>query len=958
MAHSPNVNREPQPSADASAETDAPRETETSDETKTPHETETPHESDPSAVSSLVRALGIADRLIEELTAGEVDTVTDREGRSYLLHRAQKQLRQSEIERQTAILDVLPAHIVLLDADGVIVAANRAWREFGEKNSLSDSNHSIGRNYLSICDAARGEAADDAARIAAGIREVLSGVNRSYSCEYPCHSGSEMLWFLLTVSPVNQEHNSGAIVMHMDITARKRGEEELRHFAAAMDSTPDGIFLIDRASMTLIHVNEAGCRIHNKPRDQVGLKRPWEILGTTREELERVYDDLITSGGFADPIESLWVRPGMPPMWREIRRHAQRIGGRWVIVVVLRDITARKEAEQRIAYLNRVHAVLSGINSLIVRVRDRDALFTGACRIAVEQGGLAMALIVMVDRSTDKLVTVATAGMDEEFRNAIIRLHDAHPVGAGKSFTARAIRDRKVFVSDDSSSDWQSALASLRAERGNHAFAILPLIVADEAVGAIVLFNRERGFFHEEEMRLLTELAGDVAFAVQQIEKQERLDYLAYYDVLTGLANRHLFLERVEQQLRGALSAGHKLALCLVDLERFKNINDSLGRAAGDSLLRQVANWLISRSGDANGVARIDTDRFAIVIPEAHDEAQIARLVEKTTAEFLNHSFLLNDTAYRVAAKIGVAVFPHDGGDADTMFKHAEAALKKAKSAGDRYLFYAPQMTATVTGRLNLENQLRRALEMDEFVLHYQPKLIVANGKLAGAEALIRWNDPLTGLVPPGRFIPILEETGLIHDVGRWALNQAMKDYLQWRGAGLPAVRVAVNLSPLQLRHRDFIAEVRKIVGVDAHAAAGLELEITESLIMEDVSLSIASLTAVRGMGVRVAIDDFGTGFSSLSYLSKLPVDTLKIDRSFVVDMVTGPEGLSLVSIIINLAHSLKLGVVAEGVETDEQSRLLRLLDCDEIQGYLISKPLPAESFADKYLAGTAPFAK
>jgi EAL domain-containing protein (putative c-di-GMP-specific phosphodiesterase class I) len=235
-------------------------------------------------------------------------------------------------------------------------------------------------------------------------------------------------------------------------------------------------------------------------------------------------------------------------------------------------------------------------------------------------------------------------------------------------------------------------------------------------------------------------------------------------------------------------------------------------------------------------------------------------------------------------------------------------------------------------------------------VLHYQPKVDVASGKLVGVEALIRWNDPRTGLVPPGQFIPILEETGLIHDVGRWALNKAMEDYLRWRNAGLPAVRVAVNLSPLQLRNRDFVANMQQVISVDANAAAGLELELTESLIMEDVRLSIANLRAIRAMGIRIAIDDFGTGFSSLSYLSKLPIDTVKIDRSFVTDMVTGAEGLTLISIIINLAHSLKLKVVAEGVETEEQSRLLRLLTCDEMQGFFVSEPLTAAMFEKNYL--------
>ena len=251
---------------------------------------------------------------------------------------------------------------------------------------------------------------------------------------------------------------------------------------------------------------------------------------------------------------------------------------------------------------------------------------------------------------------------------------------------------------------------------------------------------------------------------------------------------------------------------------------------------------------------------------------------------------------------------------------------------------------------MSLETQLRQALEREEFVLHYQSKIDLSSGKLVSAEALIRWNDPRTGLVPPAHFIPILEETGLIHDVGRWAVQQAIRDYLYMRSIGLSDVRIAVNVSPLQLRNRDFKAEIEAAIGIDAHAVEGLELEITESLIMEDVAHSIDTLQAIRSMGVTIAIDDFGTGFSSLSYLSKLPVDTIKIDRSFVIEMTNSPEGLSLVSTIINLAHSLKLKVVAEGVETEIQSHLLRLLNCDFAQGYLFSKPIPRDLFETKYL--------
>jgi EAL domain-containing protein (putative c-di-GMP-specific phosphodiesterase class I) len=282
--------------------------------------------------------------------------------------------------------------------------------------------------------------------------------------------------------------------------------------------------------------------------------------------------------------------------------------------------------------------------------------------------------------------------------------------------------------------------------------------------------------------------------------------------------------------------------------------------------------------------------------------------------------------------------------------KSAEAALKNAKASGDKILLYTQTMTERVAGKLTLENQLRRALDNGEFVLHYQPKVSLADGRVTGAEALIRWNDPRTGLVPPGRFIPILEETGLIYQIGRWALREAIAEYLRWRDAGLAAVRIAVNISPMQLRNREFIAEIENVLGVDDAATSGLELEITESLIMEDVKRSVESLRAIRAMGVPIAIDDFGTGFSSLSHLARLPVDTLKIDRSFIVDMTQGPDGLALVSTIIHLAHSLKLKVVAEGVETEEQSRLLRLLNCDEMQGFLFCKPVSAQIFQNNFL--------
>jgi diguanylate cyclase (GGDEF)-like protein len=621
---------------------------------------------------------------------------------------------------------------------------------------------------------------------------------------------------------------------------------------------------------------------------------------------------------------------------------------------VARDKTKRKIAEQSLKRLNRLYAMVGGINASMLRASDRAELFNRSCQIAVEHGEFEMAWIAVVDHDKNRIVPVAWAGLDEPVMAAIKGLFSSSEgTPQGKTLTARAIREKAVVVSNDVQNDESLLFGKMHAESGVRSVAVLPLIVSDNPIGVFVLYTSKREFFDAAGLLLLTELAGNVAFAIDHLERQERLDRFAYYDALTGLPNRRSFLDRVAQYMLSAADDGHRLAVFLFDLERFKKLNDSLGRPTGDALLKQVAEWLVQNAGDFKLVARVDADHYAVVLPEVMYEADVARALEKTIAAFMNHEFNLNDAVYWLAAKVGVAVFPDDGTDADTLFMNAEAALKKAKASRDRYLFFAQKMTETAAVSVGIENRLRRALERGEFVLHYQPKVNLVSGKLTGAEALIRWNDPVSGLTPPGRFIPILEDTGLIHDVGRWALRKAIEDYQRWRNDGLPAVRIAVNVSPLQLRDSNFVAEIQQAISVAADAAAGLQLEITESLIMQDVNHSIVSLLAIRALGVTIAIDDFGTGFSSLNYLAKLPVDTLKIDRSFVIEMVSGTGGLTLVSVIINLAHALKLNTVAEGVETEEQLRQLRLLGCDDMQGFLFGKPVPVEIFEMKYLVGS-----
>jgi PAS domain S-box-containing protein/diguanylate cyclase (GGDEF)-like protein len=609
---------------------------------------------------------------------------------------------------------------------------------------------------------------------------------------------------------------------------------------------------------------------------------------------------------------------------------------------IARDITERKRADDKIRRLNRVYAVLSGINTLIVRVRNREALYREACAIAVEAGQFLLAWIGIVDRATQNIEPAAWSG-DEEGRLLLGQTITAEARSKNFGIATKSIATRKYVVCNDIEADTQllgypkEALA-----RGYRSAIAMPLIVDGEPIGALHLYAGETDFFDEPEIILLDELAGDISFALEHIGQLEQVEYLAYYDELTGLANSTLFRERIGQQVSAAGHDTKQFAVALLNVERFKTINDTLGRHAGNNLLRQIAERARCAVADSNWLARIGGDHFAMLFPDVAGAEDAARQAALKYTEIFDAPFDANGTELRVSARFGIAMFPGDGGEADTLFRNAESALKSAKSSVERYVFYAQQMTARVAERLSLENKLRRALEKNEFLLHYQPKVNLATGAIAGVEALIRWNDPATGLVPPAQFIPLLEETGLILEVGSWALTQAVRDHSHWLALGVPTPRVAVNVSPIQLRQRDFVEIVWRAIAGSA-LPPGIDLEITESVIMDDVDANIAKLHAIREMGITIFIDDFGTGYSSLGYLARLPVQSLKIDRSFVITMLKDANAMTLVSTIISLAHSLKLKVVAEGVELEEEAQALRQLGCEEMQGYLFSKPVPRD---------------
>jgi diguanylate cyclase (GGDEF)-like protein/PAS domain S-box-containing protein len=633
-----------------------------------------------------------------------------------------------------------------------------------------------------------------------------------------------------------------------------------------------------------------------------------------------------------------WVRWEARPWGSD----AEDVGG---IILFSEVITERVEADEKVRRLNRVYAVLSEINSLIVRIRDSQALFDEACRIAVEFGDFGVAWVGLYHRDTDKVVAVAATGLGLK-----------HPLlaGAAGSLASRSIASgNPEFVNDMTLEIFESKHVNETnreiVELGYRSMIALPLIVDDFAAGAITLWAASENVFDADELKLLREIASDIAFALQYITKREELDYISYYDVLTGLPNRALFLDRVGQEVRSRGRDERSFAVIIMDIERFRNVNDTLGRHGGDELLRALAKRLATSQADDTTLARVGPNTFAAIVEGADDPTVVAHRIEQMLVSSCKAPFTVLGTEIRIAAKVGAALFPTDGKNADELFRNAEASLKRAKETGQRYLFYSVEMNARTARKLTLETRLRKAIEAEEFTLFYQPKVRLDNSELCGLEALIRWNDPERGLIAPGEFIPILEETGLIVEVGRWAIRHAIGDYRDWVSAGHRVPRVAVNVSPSQLQREGFVAEILDLLQLPGADPEALELEITESLIMQNIENSNRALSVLRGAGIHVAMDDFGTGYSSLRYLASLPVDKIKIDRSFVAGMTESALDGKVVSTIISLAHSFGLPVVAEGVETVEQAKVLHALDCDEAQGFLFSPPLPASEIVDLF---------
>jgi diguanylate cyclase (GGDEF)-like protein/PAS domain S-box-containing protein len=740
-------------------------------------------------VSALIETLHETSRRLEELTAGEVDAVADRDGRAFLLRHVQDHLRHSGAVKEAGILNALPAHIALLDTLGVIVAVNEAWRRFPGADAIQRPGYDIGLNYLEICDSARGDDSSEAHQVAEGTRSVLGGRAKSFSIEYHSQSPREQGWFLLTVTPLADDRRNGAVVMHLNITEQKR-------------------YAIDRQTME----------------------------------------------------EALFVE----------KERAQ------VTLNSIGDAVACTDNAGNITFLNVVAEKMTGWP-------------------LQEAAGRPMA----------EVLRILDASSGETIPNPM-------EMAVGQNQTVHLPANCILMRRDGSETPIEDSIAPIHDREG-------------KATGAVIVFR-------------------DVS-AARKMALQ--MAHSAQHDFLTGLPNRTLLNDRIDHAIALAQRHIKKVAVLFLDLDGFKHINDSLGHPIGDKLLQSIAKRLVGciRGGDT--VSRQGGDEFVVLLSEV-DQLEDAAIAARRMLQAVAEAHSTDQHDLHVTTSIGVSLYPDHGLDAETLIKNADTAMYQAKENGPHsYQFFKSAMNVRAVERQSIEEGLRRALERREFALHYQPIINLRTGAITGAEALLRWTHPIRGSVSPAHFIPVAEACGLILPIGAWVLHEACKQARAWVDAGLPATTMAVNVSAMEFRAENFLGGLFAILSETGLDPSSLELELTESVLMKRADSTASILKTLRERGVGVTVDDFGTGYSSLSYLRKFPVDALKIDQSFIRQISNAGDDTAIVTAVIGMARSLRLRVVAEGVETLEEVAFLRAHHCDEAQGYYFSRPVLPQQFAN-----------
>ena len=615
----------------------------------------------------------------------------------------------------------------------------------------------------------------------------------------------------------------------------------------------------------------------------------------------------------------------------------------------------KAKAEKQKDHLTRMFEALSATNEAIMRASSRAELFELVCEAAVLRGTFTSTTIAVAEPGEVFLRIAASKGKNQEHVRSA-RYATSADLPEGRGLTGTAFRTKAPCITNDflataETAHWH-ALAMAAGTRSGASFPLLRK--GTEPVGVLLFTANEKHVFSEDLVELLAKLAENISFALDNFDRadekakaDERIEYLASHDSLTELPNREMFNRLLHSTIEAAQRRQRRFAVLFIDLDRFKIINDSLGHEAGDMLLVETAGRLRQNLRPGDVVARLGGDEFVVILEETA-ESQDVETIARTLLSALSQPLQLSGHECHTTASIGIAMFPADGTDVPTLTKNADMAMYLAKEDGKNgFRFFTKAVKTPSIEQLRLETSLRHALDRDEFSLHYQPKLDLVTGEITGVEALLRWTQPDLGMVPPMQFIPLAEETGLIVPIGQWVLKEACAQNMAWQHRGLRPVSMAVNLSPRQFADENLLQDIDDALASCGMSATLLQLEVTESMMMQNVGRAIKVLNAIQSRGIRLALDDFGTGYSSMSLMKQFPIDTLKIDRSFVRNLPDDCEDQAIAQAIISLGKALGMTIVAEGVETTEQASFLRDHGCDQMQGFLFSKPVMPEQLAD-----------
>ena len=721
-----------------------------------------------------------------------------------------------------------------------------------------------------------------------------------------------------------------------------------RKYRRLFETSRDGIMVIAHDSGAILNLNPAMLTMFGGPAAEYFGKPFWQTTpfrhGCTDEASFREFREKV----FENCEMSLRTGDDRQTVVECLGNIFQDDLGK-VIQVTIRDISERKRAELELLGRSRQAALAAEVGAALIKGNDLRGMLQCCTESIVSHLDAAFARIWTVAEGETTLELQASAGLYTHLDgpHGRIPIDDRLKIG-------RIAHERKAHLTNAVLGDPQVGDQEWAKREGMIAFAGHPLVVGEKLVGVMAMFAKIP--LGETSLAALRAIADEIALGIEQKTVAKQVNFLAYYDYLTGLANRNYFVKQLGTAIEYAARYQKRFAVAMIDLDDFKRINDTLGHTTGDELLRQVARRLqdslrksdlAARTTEAEteSLARLGGDEFIVLLRELDQPRDTGQLAWRLLRE-LAEPFALEGREIFITASIGLATFPEDGDSVVELIKNADTALYQAKSSGKNTCqFYSESMNKTALELLTMEADLHRALDRQELLLYYQPKMDLLTRKIIGSEALVRWNHPEKGLIPPGKFIPLAESNGLIVPIGEWVLRTACRQLKAWEKMGLGPQTVAVNVSGRQFGQADLIEKVFSALADADLDPQLLELEITETTIMQDPDGAIRVLKQLQEAGIRISIDDFGTGYSSLNYLKQLPLDTLKIDLSFIRNVVTNADDAAIVKTIIAMAHGLELKVIAEGVEDERQLEFLRNHDCDLIQGYWLSPPVPPEKF-------------